>query len=166
MAEDNNNQGAATNEGAGTDPDYKELWEQAKADADKWKAQARKNESRAKSNAGAAKSLEGAEQQLADLSQRLAAIEGENATLKANAARSALVSEVAQETGVTETIVSTLAANDKEALTAAATAIAEAYKQPGGAPAASEAGRHVQTGGSAKTTAQKFSDVMDEILGN
>ena len=145
MAEENN-PSTVNNEGAGTDPDYKELWEQAKADADKWKAQARKNESRAKSNAGAAKSLEGAEQQLADLSQRLAAIEGENATLKANAQRAALVSEVAAETGVPEAIVSTLAANDKDALSAAATAIAEAYKQPGGAPAATEAGTHVHTG--------------------
>ncbi len=162
---DDNNQGAEL-QGAGTDPDYKALYEQAQADADKWKAQARKNEGRAKSNAGAAKSLESAEQQLQDLSQRLAAIEGENATLKANAQRAALVSEVAKETGVSEAIVSTLAANDKEALTAAATAIAEAYKQPGGAPAAIEAGQHVHTGGSAKTTAQKFADAMDDFLGN
>lgn len=113
------------------EPDYKALYEQAKADADKWKSLSKKNEGRAKHNAGAAKSLEEATAQLADLTQRLEALEGENTSLKANAERSDLVKKVSEETGVPEAIVSTLAATDEEGLTAAAKAIAEAYKPKG-----------------------------------
>lgn len=134
--------------GTGDKTDYKELYEQlqkdleaAKSEAEKWKAQSRKQESRAKTNAGAAKDLEEANTQIAGLSERIAAIEGENATLKANAERAAVVSKVAKATGVAESIVSSLAANDEKGLTAAATAIAEAYKTPGGAPNVSNAGK-------------------------
>lgn len=132
----------ATDEGT----DYKALLEQAqkelaaaKAEADKWKGLSKKNEGRAKSNASAAKDLEEANTQMASISERLAAIESENATLKANAARAEIVSKVAKATGVSEAIVSSLAATDEKGLTEAATAIAEAYK-PGGAPLVPEAG--------------------------
>lgn len=123
------------------EPDYKALYEQAKADADKWKAQSRKNESRAKANSGAATELEQNKTQLQELSERLSALEQENSSLKESAKRKQLVAEVAKETGVPESIVSQLAANDKDSLTAAATAIADAYKTPGGAPRAPEAGK-------------------------
>ena len=130
------------NEGDGgtQEPDYKALYEKSQKDVEKWKAMSRKNEERAKGNAGAASELEGANAQLADVLQRLNAIEGENAKLKADAARSALVAKVAAATGVPEAIVSMLAPSDEEALTDAAKAILSAY-QPGGAPKASEAGK-------------------------
>ena len=145
MAEESKQQepNAATGEGT----DYEDLYKQsqkaleaAKAEAEKWKSLSKKNEGRAKSNASAAKDLEEANSQLADISERLAAIESENATLKANAERAGIVSKVAKATGVAEAIVSSLAATDEEGLTAAATAIAEAYKTPGGAPYVPEAG--------------------------
>ncbi|MDO4807584.1 MAG: hypothetical protein Q4A07_10080 [Coriobacteriales bacterium] len=165
MPNDQDKQTEGQQEGAAKETDYKALWEQAKAEAEKWKAQSRKNESRAKANYGAAKDLEEVNQQVADLSKRLEAAESENASLKAGAKRAAMVKEVSAETGVPEAIVSTLAATDKKALAEAATAIAEAYR-PGGAPAANEAGSHVNTGGSAKTASQKFGDAMDKLLGN
>lgn len=152
--------------------DYKALYEQAQEqlkvaqeDVEKWKTQSRKNESRAKNNAGAAKSLEELSQQMAELTEQFTAMQGENATLKAQAARAALVSKVAESTGVPEGIVSALAANDEDSLTAAATAIAEAYKVPGGAPLVPEAGVRVNTGGSGKTKQQQFGDMIAEALG-
>ena len=146
MADESKQQGQAELEtGSGTD--YEALYKQsqkeleaAKADAEKWKNLSKKNEGRAKSNASAAKDLEEANAQLTDISERLAAIKNENATLKANAARAEIVSKVAKATGVAEEIVSSLAATDEEGLTAAATAIADAYKAPGGAPYVPEAG--------------------------
>ena len=129
-------------EPAGTEePDYRALYEQAKSDVAKWKAQSRKNESRAKANSGAATELEQNKTQLQELSERLSALEKENTSLKETAKRKKIVAKVANETGVPEAIVSQLAANDEESLTAAATAIAEAYKTPGGAPRAPEAGK-------------------------
>lgn len=126
-------------EGGTQEPDYKALYEKSQKDVEKWKAMSRKNEERAKGNAGAASELEGANAQLAEVLQRLNAIEGENAKLKADAARSALVAKVAAATGVPEAIVSTLAPNDETALTEAAKAILSTYK-PGGAPKVPEAG--------------------------
>lgn len=145
------------------EPDYKALYEAAQAEADRWKERSRKNEGRAKSNAEAARGYEDATQQLADLTQRLDALEGENATLRANAARAALVAKVAKSTGVPEAIVSALAASDEDGLTAAATAIAEAYKAPGGAPSAPEAGRF-PAGGSEKTKQSAFGDIIADAL--
>lgn len=135
MAEKGNDPTKDPGAGAGTDPepDWKALYEQAASDVEKWKTMSRKNEGKAKLNADAA-------DQLADLSERLAAIEGENAALKASAERSALVARVTKATGVPEQVVSALSANDEKALTEAATSIAEAFKVPGGAPAAPEAG--------------------------
>lgn len=124
--------------------DYKALYEQAKADAEKWKSQSRKNESRAKSNAGAAKSLEETTAQMQKLAERLSAIESENTSLKAEAQRKQLVAKVAKETGVSASIVGMLAAEDEEALTAAANAIADAYKTPGGAPRMNEGGKFAE----------------------
>ena len=114
--------------------DYKALWEQAQADAEKWKALSRQNEKRAKSNESAAVDLD-------EISKRLAAIEDENAQLKTAAEHRKLVAKVAKDTGVPETIVATLAATDEKALAEAATAIANAYKTPGGAPKVPEGGK-------------------------
>ena len=140
------------------EPDYKALYEQAHADAEKWKALSRQNEGRAKANADAASELE-------DLSKTLAAIEGENAALKAQAERNALVAKVASETGVPESIVATLAADEEDALTAAATAIAEAFKTPGGAPAGVPEAGAFPRGTGAKTKAQQFGEAFDQLLG-
>lgn len=126
------------------EPDYKALYEQAKADAEKWKAQSRKNEARAKGNAGAAKSLEELTAQFQELTEQFNSIKNENSSLKAEAERSAIVSKVAKETGVPASIVGALAATDEEGLTAAATAIADAYKTPGGAPRMSEGGKFAE----------------------
>lgn len=136
---DENIQQTQQGDGAATEPDWKAMYEQAAADAEKWKAMSRKNEAKAKGNADAA-------EQLADLSERLAAIEAENGALKAQAARTELVSKVAASTGVPEAIVASLAANDEDALTRAATAIADSFKPKGGAPKAPEAGRFPQEG--------------------
>ncbi len=147
------------------EPDYKALYEQAKADAERWKTQSRKNESRAKSNAGAARELDDATQQLADLSARLAAIEGENERLKAEAERAQLVAKVAASTGVPEPIVAALAATDEKSLTEAASAIAATYRVPAGAPTVPEAGMFPRGGQGKKTNAQQFGDVVDQMLG-
>lgn len=133
MADENSQQVGAEGETL-EEPDYKALYETAQAEADKWKALSRKNEQQARSNADAAS-------QLRDLTQRLAAIEGERDQLKAQREHDALVAKVAQATGVPASIVSTLAATEEEALTQAATAIADAYKVPGGAPYVPEAGK-------------------------
>lgn len=137
---------------------------QAQADADKWKKMSRQNEDRAKANYGAAHDLADATEQLTELTRRLEAIEDENATLKAAAARAELVKQVAGATGVPEAIVSTLAATDEESLTAAATAIAEAFKPKGGAPRTPEGGVFPR-GELAKDTSQVFSDLVDQMLG-
>ena len=137
--------------------DWKALYEQQKAEAEKWKAMSRKNEKAAKSNGDAASELE-------DISKRLADIESENARLKAEAEHRELVAKVAKATGVSEAIVSTLAATDEEALTQAATAIAEAYKTPGGAPSVPERGTFPRDP-SSKTTAEQFADFIGDALG-
>ena len=167
-------QGAAGAESAtGEATDYKALYEQAardletaQADVEKWKELSRKNEGRAKTNAGAAKDLEQASAQLADLTKRLEAIETENNALKATAARAALVKKVAADTGVPEDIVATLAPNDEKALAEAATAIANAFKAPGGAPYVPEAGKFSVGAADTKTAAQQFADLLGNALGN
>jgi len=145
------------------EPDYKALYEQAKADAEKWKAHSRKNEERAKSNAGAARELGDATQQLEDLSKRLAAIEGENAQLKAEAERAQLVAKVAAATGVPEQIVAALAATDEESLTVQAQAVADLM--PKGAPSAPEAGKFPRDA-QKRSNAQMFGDAIDRMLGH
>lgn len=160
MAEDNpakDPAGTATE--PNQEPDYKALYEQALADAEKWKTMSRKNESKAKTNADAV-------DQLADLSKRLEAIEGENAALKASAQRAEMVHAVAADTGVPENIVAALSATDKDELTAAAKAIAEAYKTPGGAPFAPEAGKFPQQGANVKTNARQFAETIEAMLGH
>lgn len=169
---DGSNTGASQQAETGEGQDFEALYQkaqedlrQAREDAEKWKKLSRQNESRAKINFGAAKDLEEANAQMEELSKRLAAIEGENSTLKANAAHAALVKKVAEATGVPEGIVSTLAAEDENALTAAATAIAEAYKTPGGAPKTPEGGKFPRGGENTGTAADRFSEIIQQALG-
>ena len=152
--------GAATE----PEPDWKALYEQAQADAERWKGLSRKNEGKAKSNAEAARANAEAADQLAELSQRLAAIEGENAALRAQAERSALVAKVAKETGLDASIVSALNGGDEESLAEQARAIAAL--RPKGAPLAPEAGRFPQNVQGTQTNAQLFAEAIGGALGH
>ena len=158
MADEPTQDPAAETDGDGSAIDYKALWEQAQADAEKWKALSRQNEKRAKSNESAASDLD-------EISKRLAAIEDENAQLKTAAEHRKLVAKVAKDTGVPETIVATLAATDEKALTEAATAIANAYKTPGGAPKVPEGGKFPQDELDTRSNAAKFGAAFDQLLG-
>ena len=88
--------------GAGQEPDYKALYENALKEARKW-------ESRSKANLKELDELKAAAPK-ADptVEARLGALERENAALKARAARSALVDSVATATGLDRSIVATL----------------------------------------------------------
>ena len=114
--------------------DYKAKYEQAIAESRKW-------ESRSKANAEKAKAYDEMAESKKTLEERVNAIETANKALEDEKKRSQLVKAVAASTGVSEAIVSTLSATDEESLTAQAKAIAEAYKTPGGAPKAPEAGK-------------------------
>ena len=114
--------------------DWKAKYEQAIAESRKW-------ESRSKANAEKAKAYDEMAESKKTLEERVNAIEAANKALEDEKKRSQLVKAVAASTGVSEAIVSTLSATDEESLTAQAKAIAEAYKTPGGAPKAPEAGK-------------------------
>lgn len=119
--------------------DYKALYEQTLAESRKW-------EKRSKANAEKAKAYDDLESAKRTLEERVGAIEAANKALEGEKARASLVKEVSESTGVPEAIVSTLAGDDEETLTAQAQAIAAAYKTPGGAPSASEAGKFPHDG--------------------
>lgn len=86
----------------GQEPDYKALYENALKESRKW-------ESRSKANLKELDELKAAAPK-ADptVEERLSALESENASLKASAARSALVDSVAKATGLDRSIVATL----------------------------------------------------------
>ena len=115
--------------GTGQEPDYKALYENALKESRKW-------ESRSKANLKELDELKAA----ATVEERLSALESENASLKASAARSALVDSVAKATGLDRSIVATLNGEDEDALTEQAKAVAAITKPAGGAPRAPEAG--------------------------
>jgi len=122
----------------GEGPDYKAMYEAAKAESRKW-------ESRSKANAEKAKAFDELETAKKSLEERVSSIEAANRALEDEKARGALVKKVAKATGVPESIVSTLSATDEETMTAQAAAIAENYRTPGGAPNAPEAGRFAKS---------------------
>ncbi len=133
------------NEPTGNEPgggqDYKALYEKALAESRKWEGRSKSNlkeleELKAKANKPEDRTVE----------ERLAALESENESLKASAARSKLVDAVAKATGVDRSIVAALNGADEEALTEQAQAIAAIQKPAGGAPQAPEAGNK-QKGG-------------------
>ena len=137
--------------------DWKAKYEQAIAESRKW-------ESRSKANAEKAKAYDEMAESKKTLEERVNAIEAANKALEDEKKRTQLVKAVAASTGVSEAIVSTLSATDEESLTAQAKAIAEAYKTPGGAPKAPEAGKFPKDGGNVgKTTAELFADAIKDF---
>lgn len=134
--------------------DYKALYEQAKAESRKW-------EGRSKANA---KELEALKRQPAKdrtVEDRLAALEAENETLRANAARNALVDSVAKATGLDKSIVSALNGADEDALTEQAQAIAAQLKPKASAPVAPEAGKKEKPGKPSKKDILSIEDAKE-----
>lgn len=125
----------------GQEPDYKALYEEAKESLKESQKESRKWEGRSKANLKELTELKAATPK-ADptIEERLSTLESENATLKANAARSALVDSVAKATGLDRSIVATLNGEDEDALTEQAKAVAAIVKPAGGAPKVPEAG--------------------------
>ena len=101
--------------------DYKALYEQAKVELRKW-------EGRPKANAKELEALKKQPTRDRTVEDRLAALEAENETLRATAARNALVGSVAKATGLDKSIVSALNGADEDALTEQAQAIATQLK--------------------------------------
>ena len=134
--------------------DYKAMYEQAIAESRKW-------ESRSKANADKAKKYDEMEEAKKTLEERVASIEAANKALEDEKERAKLVKAVAKETGVPESIVSSLSATDEETMTAQAKAIAEAYKTPGGAPKAPEAGMFPRDASQVKTAKQQFAEALE-----
>ncbi len=126
---------------------------EAQAETVDWEAkykelqkESRKWESRAKANKSAADELSKAKEANKSVEERIAALESENQSYKAQAARTALIADVAKETGLPTDIVSLLNGEDEEALVSQAKLIAEQMKKKGGAPFAEEAGRKQKPG--------------------
>ncbi len=93
--------------------------------------------------------------------ERLAALEAENESLKASAARSSLVEQVAKATGLSRAIVATLNGADEDALTEQAQAIAAQLRPRGGAPAAPEAGKRDKPGKPSKKDILSIKDAKE-----
>ena len=117
---------------ANEEPDYKALYEQLKADSRKWEQRAKDNKEKADKWDATTKGNESVE-------ERIAALEAENEAMKAAEARRALVSQVAKDTGLSESIVGSLSGADLDTLTEQAKAVANL--KPKGAPSVPEAGK-------------------------
>lgn len=149
--------GGSSGADGGGAPDYKALYESTIAESRKWERQSKKNFEKAKKY----DELIAGEKSVED---RIAALEADKKRLEDEKTRASLVKSVSAETGVPESIVSTLSATDENALTAQAKAIAENYKTPGGAPKAPEAGKFPKDGSSGgKTTAELFADAIKDF---
>lgn len=142
---------------AGREPDYKALYENALKESRKW-------ESRSKANLKELDELKAVTSK-ADptVEERLSALESENASLKADAARSALVDSVAKATGLDRSIVSALSGEDEESLTEQAQAIAAIARPRGGAPAAPEAGNKPHPGKPSKKDVLGIEDKKERL---
>lgn len=116
----------------GDDTDYKALYEAALKESRKW-------ESRSKANADKARAYDALADGGTSPEDRLAAVTSERDRLRADAERAGLVARVAEATGVSASIVSTLNGADEETLTAQAKAVSAVM--PHGAPSAPEAGQ-------------------------
>ena len=141
--------------GNGGEPDYKALYEEAKANSRKWEERAKANKEKADKYDEAAGDEE-------SLEARIAKLEADKAALERQQERQALVAKVAADTGVAETIVATLNGDDEKSLTAQAQAIAGLM--PKGAPFAPEAGKFPHNPAS-KTAAEQFAELIDNALG-
>ena len=142
-------------------PDYKALYEQAKADADKAKAAARKWEERSKANKAKADKYDAATAGEESLEDRIAKLEADKKALQQANERRELVAKVAAEVGISESLVDSLSGTDEGTLTAQAQAFAAL--KPKGAPSAPEAGTFPRNQ-SGKSTADQFSDVLDKMF--
>ena len=133
---------AQGSDGQQTEPakDYKALYEEALKESRKW-------EQRSKANKKALDDLQAAKPPTGPtLEERMDALEQENAALKASAARSALVDQVAKATGLDRSIVAALNGADEDALTEQAQAVAALAKPAPGAPKVPEAGAKQKPG--------------------
>lgn len=143
--------------GEGQEPDYKTLYENALKESRKW-------ESRSKANLKELDELKAAAPK-ADptVEERLSALESENASLKASAARSELVDSVAKATGLDRSIVATLNGEDEESLTEQAKAVAAITKPTGGAPKVPEAGGKPKPGKPSKKDVLGIEDKKERL---
>ncbi len=145
---------SAGGDGTGEGADYKALYEKALAESRKW-------EGRSKANL---KQLEELKRQPAadrTVEERLAALEAENESLKASAARNSLVDSVAKATGLDRAIVAALNGADEDALTEQAKSIASQLKPKGGAPSAPEAGKRDRPGKPSKESILSIKDAKE-----
>lgn len=134
--------------------DYKALYEKTLAESRKW-------ESRSKANAKELEAIKSKPVAGRTVEDRLAALEAENESLKANAARTALVDNVAKATGLDRAIVAALNGADEDALTEQANAIAAQLKPKGMAPVAPEAGRKDKPGKPSKKDILSIKDAKE-----
>ena len=123
--------------GNGGEPDYKALYEEAKANSRKW-------EERAKANKEKADKYDEATGGEESLEARIAKLEADKAALEQQQERRALVAKVAAEYGLSESIVAVLNGADEQTLGEQAKAIAGL--RPSGAPSAPEAGSFPRDG--------------------
>ena len=150
MSDENTpNVNETTREEVDESTDYKALYESTKAESRKWEKRSKENYEKAKKY----DELTAGEKTVED---RIAALEADKQRLESEKTRAALVKSVAKETGVPESIVSSLSATDEDALTAQAKAIAENYKVPGGAPKAPEAGKFPKNNDGATDEKRQF----------
>lgn len=140
----------------GSEPDYKALYEQ-------WKSESRKWEERAKANKDKADKWDAAAGGEESLEARLSKLEAENRAMKDAERRHALVAKVASETGLAESLVSTLNGADEETLLAQAKSVAAL--KPTGAPNAPEAGTFPRDGDvNTKSNADRFGEIIQNAL--
>lgn len=145
--------------GGGNEPDYKALYEQLKSESRKWEERAKANKDKADKWDAAAAGNESVE-------DRIAKLEAENKAMKDAEKRHALVVKVANETGLSESMVSTLSGADEDSLMEQAKAIADAIDaaKPTGAPNVPEAGKFPREKDGEKSAAQAFGDAFDRML--
>lgn len=153
------NAGAAQGGEGVQEPDYKALYEQLKAESRKW-------EDRSKQNKAKADKLDELMAGNDSIEERIAALEAENKAMKDAEKRHALVVKVANETGLSESMVSTLSGADEDSLMEQAKAIADAIDaaKPTGAPNVPEAGKFPREKDGEKSAAQAFGDAVDRML--
>lgn len=149
------------NDGNQDETDYKALYEQAKADADKAKAAARKWEERSKANKAKADKYDAATAGEESLEDRIAKLEADKLALQQANARRELVAKVAAEVGISEALVDSLSGTDEETLTKQAQAFAEL--KPKGAPSAPEAGKFPRNE-SGRSNADVFGELVEKSL--
>ena len=134
--------------------DYKALYEKAVAESRKW-------ESRSKANMKELDELKKQPVKDRTVEDRLAALEAENESLKASAARNSLVEAVAKATGLDRSIVTALNGADEDELTEQAQTIAAQLKPRSTAPVAPEAGKKEKPGKPSKKDILSIKDAKE-----